>query len=196
MLPVLMTSCLLMLGLVTLARAIEPGEHRATARNVIFMIGDGCGPAYVELGRGVKGAPLSLDPYLVGASQTAASDSRVTDSAASATALACGVQTRNEAIGVDTRGRAHRTLLEAAESCGRSTGLVATSRITHATPAAFAAHVPHRDDEDAIAAQEVEQNIELLLGAGARHFIPVASGGHRTDSRNLLDEQRRSRRHG
>ncbi|NOT33895.1 MAG: alkaline phosphatase, partial [Candidatus Eisenbacteria bacterium] len=42
-----------------------------------------------------------------------------------------------------------------------------------------------------IAAQEVEQNIELLLGAGARHFIPVASGGHRTDSRNLLDEQRR-----
>jgi alkaline phosphatase len=159
-------------------------------RNLILMIGDGFGPAYVTLGRDVADRPLTLDSMLVGAISTSAADSRVTDSGAAATALACGVRTGNQAIGVDLEGRPRRTILEAAESRGMATGLVATSRITHATPAAFAAHVRDRADEDSIAVQMAAQGIDLLLGGGLRHFRPAAAGGRRKDGRDLLAELR------
>uniref|UniRef100_A0A832MII9 Alkaline phosphatase n=1 Tax=Eiseniibacteriota bacterium TaxID=2212470 RepID=A0A832MII9_UNCEI len=173
------------------AAGAAPPAVAGRPRNVIFMIGDGFGPAYVALAREVAGRPLALDPHLVGSSATASSDARVTDSGAAATALACGVQAPNLAIGVCAGGLPRRSILEAAEARGLATGLVATSRITHATPAAFAAHVPKREAEDDIAAQMVRQGIEVVLGGGARHFRPYAAGGRRDDGRDLLAEARR-----
>lgn len=74
------------------------------------------------------------------------------------------------------------------------TGLVATSRITHATPASFSAHVQDRDNENAIAKQQIGENplgrsVDLMFGGGYCHFLPKSQhGGCRSDSRNLLDE--------
>jgi alkaline phosphatase len=170
------------------AAASRPGFPR----NVIVLIGDGFGPAHVTLARDVAGRPLALDSILAGAASTSSTDSRVTDSGAAATALATGVRTYSHAIGVDAGKRPRRSLLEAAEARGMATGLVATSRITHATPAAFAAHVASRDDEDAIAGQMLAQRIEVLFGGGARHFLPEGSGGRRRDGRDLLAEARRA----
>jgi alkaline phosphatase len=74
------------------------------------------------------------------------------------------------------------------------TGLVATSRITHATPASFSAHVTDRNNENAIALQQIGQNplgrsVDLMFGGGFCHFIPKSEkGGCRHDSRNLLEE--------
>lgn len=180
-------------GAEPVARAVAPAGTRPpdAPRNVIFLIADGMGPAYASLARGVAGRPLALDSIVVGSSSTGAADSPVTDSGAAATALACGVHTLNQAIGVCPAGLPRRSVLEAAESRGMATGLVATSRITHATPAAFAAHVPHRNDEDAIAAQMLERGIEVLLGGGARHFLPEGAGGRRRDGRDLVEEARR-----
>ena len=167
-----------------------PGER---PRNVILFISDGSGPASFTMARDYlryKGeeAALALDRHQVGSIHTFAADSRVTDSAAGATAFSAGVKTYNGAIAVDTLQRPVATILEAAERRGMATGLVATSRITHATPAAFSAHVPERGEEATIAAQQLRQGIDVLLGGGRGWFLPSAQDGWRDDERNLLEE--------
>ena len=165
------------------AGAVQPSDEVVDRpRNVVLMIADGFGPASATLGAAAKGAPLALDSLLVGSVETSATDSRVTDSAAGATAYACGIKTTNGAISVDTTGAPCRTILEAAEARGMATGLVATSRITHATPASFAAHVASRGEEDEIADQMMASGVDLLLGGGARFFTG------RDDGRDLLAE--------
>ena len=163
--------------------------------NVILFISDGCGPASFTFAReyaidvlGREG--LAIDGHQVGAIRTRSADSRVTDSAAGATAFACGIKTNNGALAVDSEGKPHTTVLEAAEARGMATGLVVTSTITHATPAAFAAHVPSRGMTAEIAAQEIGQGIEVLFGGGTMDFLPTEAGGSRTDGRDLFDEAR------
>lgn len=162
-------------------------------RNVILFVSDGLGPAGVTMARDyvrdvLGGTGLALDEILVGSVHTYATDSRITDSAAGATAYAAGVKTYNGAISVDTLRRPLGTILEAAEGKGMATGLVATCRITHATPAAFAAHVPDRGMESEIAAQMMEQDIDVILGGGREFFL--TEGGKREDGRDLLQEAR------
>ena len=152
---------------------VEPAD---APRNVILMIADGFGPASATLGAAAKGAPLALDGILTGLVETAATDSRVTDSAAGATAYACGIKTYNGAIAVDTLGRPCRTVLEAAEAAGLATGLVATSRVTHATPASFASHVASRSEEAEIARQLAASGVEVLFGGGRGYFADLAEG--------------------
>jgi alkaline phosphatase len=158
-------------------------------QNVIMLIPDGFGPASATFARDYLRATsgrfeLAFDSLHVGSTRTASSDSRITDSAAAGTALATGHKTYNGAISVDSTGQPVATLLEAAEARGMATGLVVTSRVTHATPAVFSAHVRDRADEDRIAAQQLTAGMEVIMGGGRRHFV----GGHRTDGRNLLDE--------
>ena len=162
-------------------------------RNVILFIADGAGPAHFTMAREVAAHlglrdRLYLDPYLTGSVRTVSARERITDSASSATAYATGFKTENGAIAVDTLHRPLRTILEAAEAKGMATGLVATHGITHATPAAFAAHVPDRDMENEIAAQMLVRQIDVILGGGRRHFMPEARGGARDDNRDLLQE--------
>ncbi|KAJ1673921.1 vacuolar alkaline phosphatase, partial [Spiromyces aspiralis] len=130
-----------------------------TKRNLILMISDGFGPASETMARNyyqhIHGKPVDwqspLDKILVGSSRTRSSDSFVTDSAAGATAFSCALKTYNGAIGVTDERRPCGTVLEAAKQRGMMTGLVVTSRITHATPASFSAHVVDRGMEDLIA---------------------------------------------
>lgn len=179
-------------------------EAEERPRNVILFVADGGGPASFTMARDYlrwkeDRQALAFDSVLVGSIRTFATSSRVTDSAAGATAFSTGVKTYNGAIAVDPEERPLATLLEAAEQRDMATGLVATSRLTHATPASFAAHVPQRAMENQIAAQMMEQDIEVLLGGGRRHFLPdtvetsessEGERGQRTDDRDLLEEAR------
>ncbi|KAF9427992.1 hypothetical protein BGZ94_003658 [Podila epigama] len=172
------------------------------SRNVIMMISDGFGPASQTYGRSFwqyKGnlsanAMTSLDEILVGSSRTRSSDSLVTDSAAGATAFSCALKSYNAAIGVDPTGTPCGTILEAAKDLGMLTGLVVTSRVTHATPAAFSAHVVHRDMEEDIAVQQIGdyvlgRQVDLMMGGGRCFFLPnTTAGGCRADGRNLIEE--------
>lgn len=185
----------LTLALAPCATAQSPAADDAPRpQNVILLIPDGYGPASGTMARdflrwrdGIQS--LALDSIQRGSVRTFATDSRITDSAAGATAFATGTKTYNGAIAVDTTQQPLATLLEAAEARGMATGLVATSRLTHATPASFAAHVPNRWMENAIAEQQLQKNIEVLLGGGRRHFVPSdVAGSEREDDRNLLDE--------
>ena len=152
--------------------ASEPSSPERP-RNVILMIADGFGPASATLGAAAKGAPLAFDSLLVGSVETSATDSRVTDSAAGATAYACGLKTYNGAIGMDADRQPCRTVLEAAEARGMATGLVATSRLTHATPASFASHVALRAEEAEIASQLAASDVEVLFGGGRTFFTDL-----------------------
>ncbi|WP_412067120.1 alkaline phosphatase [Rubrivirga sp. IMCC43871] len=174
------------------APAPSPVPHApAPPKNVILMIADGFGPASATLGAAAKGAPLAFDSLMVGAVETSASDSRVTDSAASATAYACGIKTYNGAIGMTADRQPCRTVLELASATGRATGLVATSRITHATPASFGAHVERRAQEVEIARQLAVSDVDLLVGGGRSYFTDDAAGAE-TGARlaPLVDQMR------
>ena len=163
----------------------------------MFFIGDGMGIAAVTGGRiWAHGANGSLNiekmPF-TGFVKTFSSSDFVTDSAASATALASGVKTYNGAIGlsdpvIDPSGKSRvlETLSDLAKKKGQSVGIVSTARITHATPASFYAHVPSRDLEEEIAKQALTSQVDLFLGGGREAFLP-----QRKDKRKLLEEMKK-----
>ncbi|WP_431523599.1 alkaline phosphatase [Paenibacillus pabuli] len=155
-------------------------------KNIIFLIGDGMGTAYTSAYRYMKDDPSTkvmektvFDHYLVGAQMTYPDDDtqNVTDSASAATAMSAGVKTYNAAIAVDNDHTEVKTVLEQAKENGKSTGLVATSEITHATPAAFGAHDISRKNMDAIADDYYDElingkhKVDVLLGGGKTNFV-------------------------
>lgn len=81
-----------------------------------------------------------------------------------------------------------KNLLEAAREAGKATGIVVTSEITDATPAAFSAHQKSRSERELIAEDISKCNAEVILGGGRQYFIPKSESGARTDDRNLLKE--------
>ncbi|MEL6717664.1 MAG: alkaline phosphatase, partial [Bacteroidota bacterium] len=153
-------------------------------KNIILMIGDGMGLTQITAGMYSNGNQLELEAFpVVGLHKSYAHDNLVTDSAAGATAFACGVKTYNGAIGVDPDTNAVKTILEEAEANGLATGLVSTSSITHATPASFIAHTAHRKSYEKIAAYFLETEIDFFLGGGKKYFDQ-----REKDERNLYKE--------
>lgn len=193
---------------------------KAQARNVIFFLGDGMGLTTLTASRiyavGEDGK-LSIDQLPETAFiKTFSNDSQVTDSAPSMSAYMTGVKMNNDVISMSTdtqpvrptanqtsqcsptKGKAVTTLLELAKKSGRSVGVVTTTRVTHATPAATYAHTCHRDAENDIAAQlvpggagynpELGQGVDVIFGGGRQFFLPTAQGGKRNDGRDLTAE--------
>jgi alkaline phosphatase len=167
-------------------------ENCQEVKNIIFFIGDGMGINQITAARiqsvGANGR-LAIDKMAVTGLVTNHSiDRLITESAASATAMATGYKTRNKMVGVSPDTSILVTILEAARDKGMSTGLVATSSITHATPACFAAHVASRQDHATIAQQIVEANVEVVFGGGRKYFIPKRmNGSKRDDEMNLIE---------
>ena len=170
------------------------------AKNIILMIGDGMGPAHIQvtwlyatrqLGKNLVMTEVmdnGRTAYMV--NDTA--DSTVTESAAAATQMATGVKVLAKSIGIGPDGKILKTILEMTKEKGKATGLVTTSRITDATPAAFAAHVEHRSDEMRIADQLVKSDVNILFGGGKDFFVPESEKGKRKDGRNLLNEAKQN----
>jgi len=141
-------------------------------KNVILLIGDGMGVAHLTLGHLATGGLNAERMPVGGLVKTFPLGGMVTDSAASGTAMATGHKTRNGMISISPEGDTLRTVLEYAEARGMATGLVATSQITHATPAVFAAHVSDRGMEEEIARQMTGSGVDVLIGGGWSYFLP------------------------
>ena len=165
-------------------------DHRRTARNVIVLQGDGMATAQRDLIRLVtvgnqRGEDLVMNQLdHTGLVHTDPADPKeaVTDSAAAATAFSTGYKTFNGAIGVDAQGRARATLLEDARRAGKATGLVTTSQVTDATPAAYAAHVNDRAEQSEIARQYLERSKpDVILGGGEDYWYPPGTPGRHPD---------------
>ena len=162
-------------------------QKNGKVKNVIFMIPDGYNAAYATNYRWFKGEDSSFDPHVKGLIKTHSANTEVTDSAAAGTAMATGVKTNNGMVGVTPDGKEVDSILDAAEKSKKSTGLVATSTITHATPAVFGASVSSRGDEALIAPQYFENGVDVIFGGGRDYFTTVAEGG-KQPTRNLIEE--------
>ncbi|XP_075231437.1 alkaline phosphatase-like [Lycorma delicatula] len=151
-----------------LADADAMRRSRPSARNVVFLVGDGLGISTLTAARILKGQRLGQtgeETYLawdefpaLALAKTYNLDGQIGESSACATALVCGVKARLETVGLDTRGQFQNcsssllarvdSLVDWAQSQGKATGIVTNARITHATPAALYAHAASRYWED------------------------------------------------
>ena len=163
--------------------AYAPG---ATPLNIVFMVGDGMGLTQVTAGMYASGNRIALERMrTVGLHKPYSSDNLVTDSAAGATAFSCGEKTYNGAIAVTPDGAPCPTLLEYAGQLGMPTGLVVTSTIVHATPAAFYAHEDSRQSYENIAEDLAGADVDFFVGGGQQFF-----DRRKDDSRDLITEMR------
>ena len=168
----------------------EPIPAPHAKRAVILMIGDGMGHGPLTAASYFRtGSPQGLHVYELphrGTLNTVGPDG-VTDSAAAATAMATGVFTTNGFVGEDPRGEHLETLIELAHAHGWSAGVVTTSSVTDATPAAFTAHSDSRENQLEIARQQVLQSRpEVLLGGGRAFFLPAGKISRRQDGGLIL----------
>lgn len=168
----------------TLMLGLLPAMAQAAPKNVIYMIGDGMGPAYVAAYRYYMDDPATkpvestiYDELWVGVATTYPDDDTiVTDSAAGATALSTHTKSYNGAISVNHDHKPLTTMLEIAKAKGMKTGIVATSQINHATPAAFMAHNKSRKAYNEIADDYVDNKVngqfvaDVMFGGGTTYF--------------------------
>ncbi len=175
----------------------NPADDTPDVKNVIFLVGDGMGFSHICAARYSSVGPdsaLNMDKMPVtGLLNTVAADRLITDSAASATAMATGYKTNNGMIGKTPDKQSWTTILMACRDHGLATGLVATSAVTHATPAAFAANVDHRGQQDVIAEHLLKNRVNVILGGGTSYFIPKSeNNSKRNDDKNLIQIARDS----
>jgi alkaline phosphatase len=140
------------------------------AKNVILFIGDGMGLS--QISAAIYNQPgFSLERFpVIGFQSTAAADDLITDSAAAATAMATGQKTRNNAIGVDTLLQPLTTIFDVAKGQEMATGVLVTSTLVHATPAAFLAHQSSRSLYEQIASDFAASDVDMLIGGGRQYF--------------------------
>jgi len=228
------------LGQRLLQDELNKQRYNTAAKNIIFFLGDGMSIPTITASRIFKGqkdgnpgeeTDMTFDKFPYAAlSRTYCVDAQVADSACSATAYLCGVKANIDTIGVDANVLLNDceamnkpeyrvdSIMTWAQRAGKGTGIVTTTRVTHATPAGTYAHVAQRDWEDDyamsfdgidtnvcsdIAEQLVEsepgKNFKVILGGGRTYFLPrtvndVESGtGRRRDGKNLVDQWKTNR---
>ena len=157
---------------------------QSEVKNVILLIGDGMGLAqsYAAYLANDKSLSIYTMPY-TGLSITSCADREVTDSGAGGTAIATGHKANYKAIGLDKNNISHPSLLKIAKQYGKSTAIVCSCDLTHATPAAFVANVKNRDLQEQIALSYLEEYCDIALGGGAKRFTSKG----RKDKLNLID---------
>lgn len=158
----------------------ESHAHVADQPKYVFLfIGDGMGLAHIAAtesymsylqGR-LGGEHLVFTGFPVfGIMSTFSADKAVTCSAAAATAMACGVKTRNGYLGVGPDGQDLRSSAYAFKELGYRIGIITSVPINHATPAAFYANSRSRKDYYGIAMQIPSSGFDFFAGDGFLHF--------------------------
>lgn len=158
-------------------------EDKQLPKNIIIMIGDGMGLSQMSSAFYYCDQDPSFQRFpIVGLSRTSSSKEKITDSAAGATAISTGEKSYNGAIGVDGKKKKLETLLEYFAGEGKKTGLIATSSITHATPASFYAHQESRHLQMNIATELVNSPVDFFAAGGSKFF------NKRDDGKDLIAE--------
>lgn len=151
---------------VSAPRSLPPHVERPD--NIIIFVADGLGFAHlsaaqaVNVGIRASAAWNRFEAY--GWHHPHPVQGLIIDSAASATALATGRETRYGAVGVDAGGRPLESLFARAGERGHRLGVVTDSYIWDATPAAFLTHSSSRDDAASILEQLADSDLEVLFG--------------------------------
>ena len=176
-------------------------QPNAKVKNIIVMIPDGMSSDGITLARWYQSYDpdtdtvdtsfrLALDELASGLVRTWWSNGAfigaITDSAPAGSAFATGIKTTDKFIGMSPESTPAAIILEAARQIGKSTGLVVTSNIQHATPAAFSSHYNDRSRYDILGEQQAHNGIDVLLGGGSMYLTPP----YRQDSENMIDEMK------
>ncbi len=178
----------------TLDTPLASAAASAVPKNIILVIGDGMGPGALKLTslyqHQADGRLYLQQLPVAGFCTTFSASSPVTDSAASATAFACGYKTDNGTLGLTLDKSRVTSVAEAAHKEGRAVGLITSDAITGATPAGFFAHVNARGSYSEVADWASASAFDILIGNanGKGWFLPKAAGGQRADTRNLVTE--------
>jgi alkaline phosphatase len=152
-------------------------------KNVILLIGDGTGLSQISSAFYFKETSPNYARFKhIGLINTSSSRQDITDSAAGATAFASGIKTFNGAVGVADDSTDVENLVEIISSKNIKSGLISTSSITHATPAAFYAHNINRGSTEEIALDLAQSDVDFFAGGGTGYF------NNRSDGKNLLNE--------
>ena len=139
-------------------------------KNVIYLIGDGMGFNHLEKTKAERNAKLVMDTFEIkGKAMTRSLTKRVTDSAASGTALATGSRTYNKAIGVYLFDKTPKysypkNIRELCNERGMLTGIVTTDDTTGATPSAFSAHSSDRYNTEEITMDQLSSSADIIWG--------------------------------
>ncbi|WP_235816530.1 alkaline phosphatase [Bacillus massilinigeriensis] len=162
-------------------RSQKAAKQDIKPKNVIFMIGDGMGFGQMEIARlfeyGKTGKLFMETLPNVAFVHTNSANQFVTDSAAGGTALATGHKTNNEMIGIKPNQQVVDSILDKFKEDGKKVGVITTSSITDATPASFTASIANRwTNQNEIAAQQLENRVDVLLGGGANKFKRTKAG--------------------
>ncbi len=196
---------LLLVTVVTLAgylsvRSMAPGLSAAAQspgpKYIFIFLADGAGITGMEttrmFNRVVHNEGLNIPDKIIkegslGLITVHPADSLTTDSAAAATAMASGCKAKIGALGICADGRVPKTVMEIAKDRGMRIGLVTTSTIYDASPAAFAGHVANRKFFNVIVDQYLRLAPDLLLGGGRDQFLPQGRpGSSRKDNHDMI----------
>ncbi len=151
-------------------------------KNIIVLIGDGMGVGQISTAMVANGGDLNLFKFdHIGFIKTFSASDLITDSGAAATAMACGVKTYNGAIGVDTNKVPVKSIMEIAKEKNKACGIVVTSSVTHATPAAYYSHQPSRTMDEEIALDLYNADLDIIIGGGLKYFK------NRKDNQDLVE---------
>jgi alkaline phosphatase len=179
-----------------LAAAQTASAGRATPRYIFLFLADGAGVSHMEITRqysrvihneGLVISDKIMKEGTLGLMTTHAADALSTDSAAAATALACGCKAKLGAVGVCADGTVPRTAVEIALERRLRVGVVTTAPVYDASPAAFVTHGPNRRDYRAIIDRYLEVAPDVLLGGGRDQFLPKGQpGSSRSDDKDII----------
>lgn len=153
----------------------DPEPEPKKIKNIIIIIGDGMGPQHIEAGQIFENKTYDFTSWQNSVCNTDSVDKNgnggvLTDSAASATALATGTLTQNSYLGKDHNGNNLTTILDVAKDMGKSVGVLTTDNLYGATPSGFSAHSTDRNNSTAILATQLTSNVDFLCGLRADSF--------------------------
>ncbi|MEL7833825.1 alkaline phosphatase [Fodinibius sp. Rm-B-1B1-1] len=189
----------LALGPLLLGGCDSDGEQsfkgRGKAKNVIFMVSDGMSAGTFNMADLIKRRKYGNGSHWVdlynsdrrfhrGIMDMASLNSPITGSAAAASSWGCGHRVNNLSVNMGPNGEEYTPINQIFKDAGKKTGLVTTTRITHATPAGFSVNIDHRNKEDEIALRYLQREYDVMLGGGARHFEAAS----RDDDKNLISK--------
>ena len=194
---IMLAFILIIPGMIYLSTAAQMDTAQPSAPKYVFLfLADGAGIAHMEItrqyNRAIHNEGLTISDKIMkegslGLITTHAADSLSTDSAAAATALSAGCKANIGALGICADGTIPKTVGEIAKGKNMRVGLVTTSTIYDASPAAFISHVPNRRNFAEILKRYLEFTPDILLGGGRDQFLPKSqAGSRRTDETDLV----------
>lgn len=186
--------------LVTGCAGLPVGDSKVqTPKNVVIIFADGVAATQWDFGRW-SSTVLRQKPFVtadffryqtIGLLANSPHGAYITDSAAAASAMATGYKVANAVLSVTPDGKSPQTVMEAAKAKGKRIGLISTSTVYDASPAAFSIHSKSRRDSQVLVDKILALSPDVLLGGGADYFLPEkAPGGKRKDGKDVVAQFR------